>query len=469
MFRWLHGAYWKKGVHATDEQLLLFLDGELIHRQAEAVRSHLESCWSCRVRRQKMESAIAGFVESDQMLLGSHTPPKGWREFDTRLDQLIAEDSRRGGVFPFSILRLSWKGSLAVSAVGLLAAASYLVTSRSFAPTSLPSPVRGAATGLVASAPAVTAPTGSTSAVTAGEVRKGDVAEVSSSAILVKSIEIEYALHRLRACVGGEMQVVRRAERIDVTGLAGSIDRRTQILAALSAAGLPQWVHISIALPPSFQTPIERALLGSDDRDQIDSAVVLAEPRVRDYLERTLPSHSAPDHATISGFSSTILTEASAAMREAWALRRLVENYGDAAEAGQAGWLLETMVRDHLEQILRHVSRSNSAVAPVFGVTPPVGGSASASWQAASAAIFAETEKYERLASALFGGDVLPDAVVRTEQAVLQLRLARPDALAEALLSTGSAIERDVETAQGRLAAAFSQRPGGRESRTVRD
>jgi putative zinc finger protein len=48
--------------HLSDEQLLLDVDGEISARDAKRVRAHLDACWSCRARRQELESAIAGFV-----------------------------------------------------------------------------------------------------------------------------------------------------------------------------------------------------------------------------------------------------------------------------------------------------------------------------------------------------------------------------------------------------------------------
>lgn len=49
--------------HLSDEQVLLWLDGELRPEQAEAVMQHLEACWSCRGRKQAIEQGIADVVE----------------------------------------------------------------------------------------------------------------------------------------------------------------------------------------------------------------------------------------------------------------------------------------------------------------------------------------------------------------------------------------------------------------------
>src|SRR5262245_31836368 len=51
------------GWHPAEEDLLLFLDGEASERQADKVRAHLESCWACRNQRDKLDRAIATFMD----------------------------------------------------------------------------------------------------------------------------------------------------------------------------------------------------------------------------------------------------------------------------------------------------------------------------------------------------------------------------------------------------------------------
>lgn len=59
--------------HASDEQLLMELDGELSSGEANSVRAHLDACWRCRARKQELERSIADFIQVHQ------------REFDRRL------------------------------------------------------------------------------------------------------------------------------------------------------------------------------------------------------------------------------------------------------------------------------------------------------------------------------------------------------------------------------------------------
>jgi hypothetical protein len=82
-----------KGGHPTDESLLLYLDGELRQRKAGQIRSHLEGCWDCRLRRQVMEQAITTFMQCrrDEFRQVSGNLRDRERQFRARLERLAAE------------------------------------------------------------------------------------------------------------------------------------------------------------------------------------------------------------------------------------------------------------------------------------------------------------------------------------------------------------------------------------------
>ena len=61
--------------HASDELLLMDLDGELSPRVASLVRAHLDACWRCRVRRQELERSIADFIQAYQQEFDQRLPP----------------------------------------------------------------------------------------------------------------------------------------------------------------------------------------------------------------------------------------------------------------------------------------------------------------------------------------------------------------------------------------------------------
>lgn len=83
--------------HPSDDELLLCIDGELATKESTSVRSHLESCWSCRVRSEKIQEAISFFVDYRNHVLTSviQPPPRGWRSFDQDLSCLAANSGKR--------------------------------------------------------------------------------------------------------------------------------------------------------------------------------------------------------------------------------------------------------------------------------------------------------------------------------------------------------------------------------------
>jgi hypothetical protein len=49
-------------IHLSDQELVLYGDGELSPHRAARVREHLAGCWNCRARAAEFEGAIAAFV-----------------------------------------------------------------------------------------------------------------------------------------------------------------------------------------------------------------------------------------------------------------------------------------------------------------------------------------------------------------------------------------------------------------------
>src|SRR3989442_8092520 len=86
----------EKSEHPPREMLLLFVDGELQAKEAAQLEAHLEACWPCRVKTQKVQDAIADIIEfDDQVLTPRLNPPQGWRNFDRKLNQLVAASGKQ--------------------------------------------------------------------------------------------------------------------------------------------------------------------------------------------------------------------------------------------------------------------------------------------------------------------------------------------------------------------------------------
>ncbi|MFN2531236.1 MAG: zf-HC2 domain-containing protein [Pyrinomonadaceae bacterium] len=82
--------------HPPREMLLLFVDGELQVKDASQLEVHLEACWPCRVKTQKVQQSIAEIIEFDEQVLTPRlVPPGGWRNFDRQLNQLVAASGKQ--------------------------------------------------------------------------------------------------------------------------------------------------------------------------------------------------------------------------------------------------------------------------------------------------------------------------------------------------------------------------------------
>ncbi|MCZ2151795.1 MAG: hypothetical protein LC126_28970 [Bryobacterales bacterium] len=61
--------------HFPDEELVRAIDGELAEPRAKELHRHLSHCWRCKVRREELESAIAGFVQMQRSEADHRIPP----------------------------------------------------------------------------------------------------------------------------------------------------------------------------------------------------------------------------------------------------------------------------------------------------------------------------------------------------------------------------------------------------------
>jgi hypothetical protein len=115
--------------HPTDEELVLWLDGELGARRAAKVRGHLESCWDCRGRREQIESSILAFVNYRKAALAdsAELPPPARLGFERKLSQLAEESGSRPWHSYWRGLLAGWRAFQPGRAVKLAAAAAAAV------------------------------------------------------------------------------------------------------------------------------------------------------------------------------------------------------------------------------------------------------------------------------------------------------------------------------------------------------
>ena len=439
--------------HLAEEDLLLFLDGEMKPWKAEKVRRHLESCWTCRVQRQKIEQTISSYVQALEAAEGKAEPPKGWREFGTRLDHFDRDLLAVRGEQAHAGFRLPWRMTvLGLAIFGSLAAVGWFALPRK-------SEVGDKSSGRIPAAPRPGTPGKTEQSAAPNVIHPGAIAtarmlQPSREEVLAKAIEIEYALHRVRACLGGEMRVVMERNGLRIAGEPGSPERERELESALAGVSMPARVTRESGRPhrmPAGSRAVAAEVRVKESGTSISSP---AEDAVRTYLQAHPEAAGSPgggDRAAMAAnYSSRVLSHASAAVREAWALRRLAETYPTEGMPSQSWWLLETMLRDHVRALSGDVGQAAELIAPVFGLsTTPAPQSAEAgSWQQETKRLFESVEDFERRASALFG-----DATEPTARAGLVADSAA------ALIASACQILGGVEFLDRTIASAFSSGP----------
>ncbi|MEX2262351.1 MAG: hypothetical protein WD696_10385 [Bryobacteraceae bacterium] len=111
--------------HVPDDELLALLDGELKPRQTEKIRMHLDACWQCRTRQDRMRQTIAEFISTRQQNLSApgNQPPGGWRLFNPRLRRLELDLEGQPAQWPNPVrFRPTWR----FAGIGVVAAAALL-------------------------------------------------------------------------------------------------------------------------------------------------------------------------------------------------------------------------------------------------------------------------------------------------------------------------------------------------------
>lgn len=104
--------------HLSDQDLLLYLEGELTGREAKTAGQHLADCGRCRARSQELEQAVEDFTRVHQEGLDAQLPPP-----DGPRALLRAQMARLVSAAPARRLRfalspgLLWAGAAALCAV----------------------------------------------------------------------------------------------------------------------------------------------------------------------------------------------------------------------------------------------------------------------------------------------------------------------------------------------------------------
>jgi hypothetical protein len=121
--------------HLSDEDLLLAADGELSARDSARVHLHLAACWTCRARKQEIESAVGEFVRAYRQTFDSQCPSGDGPRALLKSQMSLLAEARPESRVHYWFRHLSWRFSGAILAIaGLAAVAAYLTSPSWFGP-----------------------------------------------------------------------------------------------------------------------------------------------------------------------------------------------------------------------------------------------------------------------------------------------------------------------------------------------
>lgn len=307
----------------------------------------------------------------------------------------------------------------------------------------------------------------------------------SEGDLVSEEIKIQYALHRVRACLGEAIWVQRDSgQNLIVEGVVETPGRKAQLLAALAPFLGSSWLRTNIeaveeadaAQGASTQIPTEAEAdrnAAALFRAREARAIELRGGRspIQEQLERYFAqlqgeaSEGGQEDKLTSVRRATVelsnksVDLSNAALQEAWALRRLAEAYPRAKAKGlspEAQWLLEAMVRDHLAELMTQIKQFHSLLVPVLSSalpaktdsvtgpqmdveSPPA--SADSSWPAEALRLFRTVNHMDQITGYLFGGSSL---------------FANPDEATEELLDDFSRVDGEFQQTEAQALRDFS-------------
>jgi hypothetical protein len=118
--------------HLSDQDLLLFADGELSVHSANRMREHLAACWTCRARATELEGAIADFVQIHQSRVDARMPPAAGLRASLRAQLAVAAATAHKSRFRLFSGVFSRQVALACVALLIVAAGVWRMRSGGF-------------------------------------------------------------------------------------------------------------------------------------------------------------------------------------------------------------------------------------------------------------------------------------------------------------------------------------------------
>jgi len=203
-------------------------------------------------------------------------------------------------------------------------------------------------------------------------------------------LQLRYTLFQHKWDLGEDLVIGRTSGQVTLSGIVSSRERDEEMRATLSALPNVRFLGDLPTASDAQSAGLVRAVPAQS-----------ATPLLKDVIERAFPSREGR-----LAFTDQCLADSDAALSYAWALKRLVDRYGESEEQllkPDADQKLFEMLRAHL----RELNRASDGLSPLFDLLPGRGAEVAAipaTWRARILTLFSAVQQQDRLVSSLVAG-----------------------------------------------------------------
>jgi len=256
---------------------------------------------------------------------------------------------------------------------------------------------------------------------------------VSEAELLAAEVEALQALHEERICLREPVEVRRAGAVVEVAGLVSRQEIKQELMARLASLELAGVAVLRL------KTVQEALWEGGGVAEQVSSAAAISPIRVQarprtadDWLlahfskEGALPSDELGRR--VADFCNRAVSLAEAALSDAWALRRLQQQFPAERAArldAKSLRVLERLARDHLTELRVELETANMLWGRLLEEPAETGliVASEASWEGLSGPLFAAVSQYHALVHSLLADADGPSAPVTISLARLATSL----------------------------------------------
>jgi len=203
-------------------------------------------------------------------------------------------------------------------------------------------------------------------------------------------LQLHYTLFQHKWDLGEDLVMGRTSGQVTLSGVVSSREREEEMRATLNALPNVRFLGELPAASDAHSAGLVRAVPAQR-----------ATPLLKDVIERAFPSRDGR-----LAFTDQCLADSDAALSHAWALKKLVDRYGESEEQllkPDSDQKLFEMLRAHLQEL----NGASHGLSPLFDLLPSRGAGAEAipaTWRARILALFSAVQQQDRLVSSLVAG-----------------------------------------------------------------